>query len=363
MTQETNAQPAQAQAAALAPHETYDRRFWQDGRAGSANIVTYDGSDVRGVAYVEFDETRAELIAQHNKVVRAALAAPSAPAQEQAYEGEPDMHSYAARLERSTFEMRAKIEALSLELLTLKAAPASTGAGEAVTLTIDMVRSLPTIKAPEIDGEESDGTPRYWRSRPYVSLKALERLIAAHPAPSPVAQGSGAWQLERMRHIANEWADMATNGMQWLRNIRDGISTVDDALANLETNYAHCRKVNDAPGQYGSVNLPAAPGSEPAQGEPNLRQELARLSMVASTAMHQDARDQRNILEDIAEKCSRLSGGEPPQALKRLTDEQIAVGLNIAIELACEIEQAAFKKGARWAEQALATANGMTLEE
>lgn len=34
-------------------------------------------------------------------------------------------------------------------------------------------------------------------------------------------------------HIANEWADMATNGVQWLRNIRDGISTPEEALAEM----------------------------------------------------------------------------------------------------------------------------------
>lgn len=47
------------------------------------------------------------------------LAASAAPA----YEGEPDMHAYAARLERQTFEMRKQIEALDLELRSLKAAP------------------------------------------------------------------------------------------------------------------------------------------------------------------------------------------------------------------------------------------------
>lgn len=42
------------------------------------------------------------------------------------------------------------------------------------------------------------------------------------------------------RHAANEWADMATSGIQWLRNIRDGISTVDDALSNMDDCLKHC---------------------------------------------------------------------------------------------------------------------------
>lgn len=54
------------------------------------------------------------------------------------------------------------------------------------------VAALPTLRASEIDGEESDGTPRHYRDRPYVSRTKLERLlrehwshgVAAAPAPS-----------------------------------------------------------------------------------------------------------------------------------------------------------------------------------
>ncbi|PJK97097.1 hypothetical protein B9Y76_18795 [Stenotrophomonas maltophilia] len=58
-------------------------------------------------------------------------------------------------------------------------------------------------------------------------LKSIGPLYAAPPAQA-VSQD---WQ-----HIANEWADAATNGVQWLRNIRDGASTVADALACMESN-------------------------------------------------------------------------------------------------------------------------------
>lgn len=37
-------------------------------------------------------------------------------------------------------------------------------------------------------------------------------------------------------HTANEWADMASNCIVWLRNIRDGISTPVEALAEMESN-------------------------------------------------------------------------------------------------------------------------------
>lgn len=42
-------------------------------------------------------------------------------------------------------------------------------------------------------------------------------------------------------HISNEFADMACNGLQWLRNIKEGISTVDDALAEIEANMVRIR--------------------------------------------------------------------------------------------------------------------------
>ncbi len=46
------------------------------------------------------------------------------------------------------------------------------------------------------------------------------------------------------QHEANEWADMATNGIQWLRNIREGINTVDEALAGMEEQLRHCQAVS-----------------------------------------------------------------------------------------------------------------------
>lgn len=50
-------------------------------------------------------------------------------------------------------------------------------------------------------------------------------------------------------HIANEWADMATNGVVWLRNIRDGISTPVEALAEMESNLARIQalRASDEP--------------------------------------------------------------------------------------------------------------------
>lgn len=42
-------------------------------------------------------------------------------------------------------------------------------------------------------------------------------------------------------HISNEWADVATSALVWLKNIADGISTPDRAIENVEIGIAHCR--------------------------------------------------------------------------------------------------------------------------
>jgi len=60
---------------------------------------------------------------------------------------------------------------------------------------------------------------------------------------------------EDWSHIANEWADAATNGVQWLRNIRDGASTVTDALACMESNVARIQQMK--PQQVGEVQWDA----------------------------------------------------------------------------------------------------------
>lgn len=46
------------------------------------------------------------------------------------------------------------------------------------------------------------------------------------------------------QHQANEWADAATNGPQWIKNIRDGISTVDEALVAIKSDIDRCRRLS-----------------------------------------------------------------------------------------------------------------------
>ena len=49
-------------------------------------------------------------------------------------------------------------------------------------------------------------------------------------------------RISEAEYRANEWADAATNGLQWLRNIRDGISTPEEAINIMEANIKHCRE-------------------------------------------------------------------------------------------------------------------------
>ena len=74
-----------------------------------------------------------------------------------------------------------------------------------------------------------------------------------------------------LQHSANEWADMAINGLQWLRNIVDGTSDPKKALANMEKNLVHCRSVNDAEDVQRAIRFAAQPAPQPAaqQGKPS----------------------------------------------------------------------------------------------
>lgn len=54
----------------LTAKEKYNPLFWQDGVAGPANIVTYNGEDCRGVSFVADDQARKLIIDQHNLAVR-----------------------------------------------------------------------------------------------------------------------------------------------------------------------------------------------------------------------------------------------------------------------------------------------------
>lgn len=47
-------------------------------------------------------------------------------------------------------------------------------------------------------------------------------------------------------HVANEWADGLCNAKVWMENVRDGISTFEEALLAIQSDIDHARKVDEA---------------------------------------------------------------------------------------------------------------------
>lgn len=60
---------------------------------------------------------------------------------------------------------------------------------------------------------------------------ALRQQLAKKSEQELPEQAGDNW-----RHIANEWADAASNGLQWLRNVKEGISTPDDGIDEMLSN-------------------------------------------------------------------------------------------------------------------------------
>jgi hypothetical protein len=66
-----------------------------------------------------------------------------------------------------------------------------------------------------------------------------DELFGAHPQHTQPAQSAadplpGDRTAKEWRHIANEWADVSYAGLQWLKNIQEGISSVEEALENYQ---------------------------------------------------------------------------------------------------------------------------------
>jgi hypothetical protein len=108
-------------------------------------------------------------------------------------------------------------------------------------------------------------------------------LKAAQPAQVPWS----AADVEELRHVANEWADFATNGLQWVRNIVDEISKPADALANLTSSMEHCRAVNDGSQAMRRAIFAPKPAqvAVPTQAESLMRQYMRETMQAESESM------------------------------------------------------------------------------
>jgi hypothetical protein len=106
----------------------------------------------------------------------------------------------------------------SIRKLASSPAPAQEGSAPqeamqgqpAIEELLQEVLALPFVNASEIDGEESDGTPRHWRNRRFVSLTKLERLLRARlssgvaPSAQPTERAGAAADEREKRLIARE---------------------------------------------------------------------------------------------------------------------------------------------------------------
>ena len=129
--------------------------------------------------------------------------------------------------------------------------------------------TLQTLKE-EFDEHEADQRGGAYTEQWEIGGLSIERICDCTP-PAPQAAPTAAatvpaWQLERMRHIANGWLELTQNGMQWLKNVRDGVSKADDAIDNMEVCYEITRKVAEAPGLYGAATPPAPTAAQPLYG-------------------------------------------------------------------------------------------------
>jgi hypothetical protein len=98
-------------------------------------------------------------------------------------------------------------------------------------------------------------------------------------------------------HNANEWADAAVNGMQWLRNVRDGISDVGEAVADFESNITYCRGVPkpDSATARASAKIIAAAEEQERARDSWVDISSADLYLNACTATNQAVREKKEL--------------------------------------------------------------------
>jgi hypothetical protein len=108
--------------------------------------------------------------------------------------------------------------------------------------------------------DDTDKAAREWAAKAGIREDRLEAAMndfkaGASHALSRLQERAERAERERDQnaHMANEWADMATNGIQWLRNIRDGVSAPAVALAEMEENLTRIRALSPTPSEREST--------------------------------------------------------------------------------------------------------------
>lgn len=85
------------------------------------------------------------------------------------------------------------------------------------------------------------------RSCPGVFMEIASAAILEHGcaeiADTKKALEQSQARVAELEHAANEWADACINGLQHLKNIRDGISLASVVIPNMEQCIEHCQSV------------------------------------------------------------------------------------------------------------------------
>lgn len=68
----------------------------------------------------------------------------------------------------------------------------------------------------------------------------------AQPPEQPASPAAKGDAESSWRHVANEWADVATNGLQWLKNLRDGFSVneIDEIIGKYQKEIDSVRELS-----------------------------------------------------------------------------------------------------------------------
>lgn len=158
--------------------------------------------------------------------------------------------------------------------------------------------------------------------------KALE-FLARDPA---TPQGEQTGEVERWKHVANEWADVATSALCWLRNISEGISEVQKAIENTEEGIAHCRDVQ-AQANGAQSTQPAEPsGDERAAWFAALMEAGAALENASYSIGDADAeRAALGAAKHVRERANALWAAQSGQRA-RGTPEQILTERKLTCE-------------------------------
>lgn len=98
----------------------------------------------------------------------------------------------------------------------------------------------------------------------YTPGAGYRQAPSGHPqmAFDPNSQKTDAIEQRRRpgwQFAANEWADLATSGIAWLQNIKNGIATADEALAHMSERMEHCKAVRDAAHDSEIISYAGAP--------------------------------------------------------------------------------------------------------